>query len=102
MYSEGLKILMLKILENDIQRLSFQFHIPGFDREDIQQELRLVTWEYAPNYNPYKASIRTWGNTLLKGKLHKLHRDHCTTDKRKANIIRAEFDDSRDYEYEND
>lgn len=76
---------MLKVLEKDIYWLSKQHHIAGFDQEDIQQELRLTVWVYGYNYNPYLASINTWGKILLKGKLKKLYRDHCTTDRRKIN-----------------
>lgn len=86
-YSEGLRLLMLKVLEKDIYWLSRQRRIPGYGIEDTEQELRLVVWEYGHNYNPYRASIRTWGNVLLRGKLNKLYRDECNTLKRKANTL---------------
>jgi len=102
MYTNETRILILEELEKDIFWLCRQRSIPGFEREDLQQELRLAVWERSPKYNPHKASVRTWGVILMKGKLNKLYRDHCTTDKRKANVLREEFDETRDYEYEND
>jgi len=102
MYSDETRKRILEELENDIQRLSAQFHIPGFDRDDIQQELRLFVWTYDYNYNPRKSSIRTWGNITLKSALKNLHNAQCKTDKRKANVLRAEFDESKDHEYQDD
>jgi len=99
-YPDDLRKFIIDILEKDIQRFSHQFHISGFDSDDIAQELRLTVWTYSYNYDSGKSSIRTWGNRLLRGKLHKLFRDNHNTDKRKVNSLIVEYDDSRDNEYD--
>jgi DNA-directed RNA polymerase specialized sigma24 family protein len=101
-YSDNTRLLILNVLDRDIKRFSYQYFIPGLEHEDIAQELRLFVWTYDHLYNPHVASIRTWGNQALRSALKNLYTAHCVTDKRKANTMTIEFDDSKDHEYEED
>lgn len=100
-YSDNTKLLILGVLEKDIKRFSYQFYIPGFEKDDIKQELRLFVLTYLYLYNPHTTSIRTWGNIALRSALSNLYNAHCKTDKRKVNSMTIEFDDEKDHEYEN-
>jgi len=100
-YSDRLRYAILKVLENDIDRMSKQYRIYNFDREDVAQELRLFVWTYSRLYNPHKASIRTWGVRTLRSGIINLFNAQHNTDRRKANVLRVEFDDSKDHEEEN-
>ena len=101
-YSDDTRLLILGVLEKDIKRFSYQRYIPGLEKEDVAQELRLFVWTYSYNYNPHISNIRTWGNQALRSALSNLYVAHCQTDKRKANSMIVEFDDSKDHEYEED
>lgn len=67
-------------------RNSFR-QIPGFDREDVEQELLIVLWNCVQKYDPNKgASFNTLFQGCAKNKVISLIR-HFETQSRKAVVV---------------
>ena len=69
--------------------------IPGFTKEDLVQEMRLVFLEQLEkdNFNGDKSSMFTWANWIWRSKLDHLFQYHCNRQKRSgAEII--EYNDT--------
>lgn len=69
--------LSMKLLEGDIHFLSSRYYIPGYDQEDLKQELRLLMWQKIPMFDHTKGILlRTWANTLIRNRLKNMLRDN--------------------------
>ena len=62
-------------LEKDILYWSKCWEIPGYDWEDLAQELRLKLWQEERKYDKTKASKRTWQITIMRNFLINLIRN---------------------------
>ena len=62
-------------IEPDIMGKAKQYSLSGMDWEDVAQELRIQLWQKFSNFNPQKASFRTWANRIMSNKLKDLLRD---------------------------
>lgn len=65
---------MMMVAEYDIFQLALKYKIPGFEPEDIAQELRIHLWNRLPKYKPKMASPRTWILCILRRKVYDLFR----------------------------
>lgn len=75
-YNEGLySELALKLIEGDIRWVARQYSVPGYDLDDLQQELRLIIWAGLTKYNPALVSFRTWANVVMRNRLRELLRN---------------------------
>lgn len=73
-------------------RNSFR-QIPGFDREDVEQELMIVLWRCVQQYDPNRgASFNTLFQGCAKNKVISLIR-HFETQSRKAHVVSLGDDD---------
>ena len=62
----------LQLLEGDVGFLSRRYHIPSYDQEDLQQELRLQICKIQRHYDYDKAGIRAWANNVMRNHLRNL------------------------------
>lgn len=68
--------LAMKLLEGDISYVCSRYHIPGYDQEDLKQELRLLLWQKIPYFDHTRGILmRTWANTLMRNRLKNILRD---------------------------
>ena len=65
----------MELLEPHIISSCFQYQFGNYDINDMAQELRLRLWQQLRNYNPQRASLRTWGNIVIKNKIKNIKRD---------------------------
>jgi RNA polymerase sigma factor (sigma-70 family) len=63
-------------IEDDIGYWSKYYHIPGYEAEDLAQELRIQLLLKEPKFNPEKSAYRTWANYVMKNKMIDLLRKH--------------------------
>lgn len=69
------------------------YKLPGFDIEDVEQELLVVLWECVKNYDPTKgAKFNTFLQRSLKNRVVSLIR-HAESQKRSANSRTVTLDD---------
>jgi RNA polymerase sigma factor (sigma-70 family) len=88
LYSE----LALTVLEHDIDWIASRYFIPGYELDDLKQELRLELWKKAKKFDHTKnVRLRTWANTVMRNKLRNLLRD-ATTQKRGGDCEMVDFD----------
>ena len=65
---------ILEKAKKDIEVLSRE-KIPGYSREDLRQEFRLVLWQKRKDYDPRRSSLKTFIDRVLRWKLGKLRRN---------------------------
>lgn len=64
----------MQLLDKDIVAMSRQFAIWGHTKEEVAQELRWHVFRKIEQYDPKKASIRTWGVSICRRRLIDLDR----------------------------
>ena len=88
LYSE----LALMVLEHDIDWVASRYYIPGYDLDDLKQELRLELWRKVKMFDHTKeVRLRTWANTVMRNHLRRLLRD-STRKKRGGDCEFIDFD----------
>ncbi|MCX6734506.1 MAG: hypothetical protein NTZ25_01185 [Candidatus Peregrinibacteria bacterium] len=60
--------------EDDIVAKAKHFQIPGYDWEDIAQELRIALWRKLPKFLAKKASERTFADRIMRSRIIDLNR----------------------------
>lgn len=68
----------MKMLERDINLFAWRYTIPGYDVEDVKQELRWQLYRKFDRYNPQKSALRTWAWTVMRNRLTDMSR--CRSD----------------------
>lgn len=77
-YSE----LALKLLEDDISFIASRYYIHGYDKEDLEQELRLILWNKIKYFNHLQGTmLRTWACKVMKNRLRSLLRKEMSQKK---------------------
>lgn len=77
---------LVEALQDDITQKSVRYCVPGYDREDVEQELLMALREAACGYDPTKgASFRTYYWLVADRHIQMLQRA-LGRDKRKANL----------------
>jgi RNA polymerase sigma factor (sigma-70 family) len=70
-YSE----LAMEIMEHDINYWCSRYWIPGYDKEDLEQECRLALWKAVQKFKTDQGVyLRTWANMVIKNRLKELLR----------------------------
>ena len=83
----------LNDLEPAIQYWCSRFFIKGYDKEDLEQEVRLRLWTKFDKFNPNKkVLVYTWGNQVVQNCLNNLLRDSLRQ-KRDNGMETAELDE---------
>jgi len=74
--------LAMTILEHDIDWVASRYFIPGYELDDLKQELRLKLWESIPRFDHTQGTrLRAWANTVMRNHLRRLLRDSSTKKK---------------------
>lgn len=58
--------------EADVIAKSKKSFIPGYEWEDIAQELRIALWKKLQKFSPQKASSRTYAQLIMRSKIRDL------------------------------
>ena len=66
--------LYLIACEPSIHYWCRRYYIPGYDYEDLLQEMRMQIWRKLDRYDPEKATIITWAKPVIVNKLIELLR----------------------------
>lgn len=84
--------LAMTVLEHDIDWVASRYFVPGYDLDDLKQELRLELWNKIKRFDHTKEiRLRTWANTVMRNHLRRLLRD-ATTKKRGGECEFIDFD----------
>lgn len=68
--------IMMKLLEPDLRFIASRYYVPGQDREDLEQELRITLWLKLPTFDPNRGvSLRTYASQIMRNKLKNMLRD---------------------------
>lgn len=68
--------LAMKLLEGDIRFIASRYHIPGYDQDDLRQELRMLMWKQIPKFDHTRGVLmRTWASTLMRNRLKNMSRE---------------------------
>ena len=67
--------MVMDHLEHDIKYICRNHGVKGYDQNDLAQELRFELLKRIPNYDCYRAGIRTWANKIMRNKIKNLVRD---------------------------
>lgn len=78
--------MAMRLLEGDIQFTARKYWIPGLDREDLEQELRLRLWCQLPYYDHTRAGLRAWAKKVMSNHAKNLLRD-SKREKRGGNCL---------------
>jgi len=63
-------------LEHDISYWCSRYWIPGYEKEDLEQECRMAIWKAYNKYNTLQGTaLRTWSNMVVKNRLRELLRN---------------------------
>ncbi len=72
--ADNYSLRMMQSVEHKIISLAKQNHLPGYDKEDLAQELRLHLWKKIHLYDPGgAANFSTWCNRVLRNKIIDLY-----------------------------
>ena len=63
-------------LDKDIKGKARKWSIDGYERDDLEEELRLKLFTALDEYTPGRASIRTYANVVMNNFLCQLYRDN--------------------------
>jgi len=74
--------------------IQYQWRLPGYDLNDLAQELRLALWKSLKRYDFRKTSLRTWGNLVIKRKINNIQRDNFRY-KRQVQYYLSELDGNK-------
>lgn len=58
--------LFLTEIEPYVRLYAKKYNVPGLDKEDLEQELRLRVWSKLEQYDPRLSSPKTWANTVMR------------------------------------
>lgn len=62
-------------LEHDISYWCSRYWIPGYEKEDLEQECRMAIWKAYNKFNTLQGTaLRSWSNMVVKNKLRHLLR----------------------------
>lgn len=76
-YDKTLYIEMaIQLLEGDINYVATHRYIPGYELDDLKQELRLQLFKKLPKYDCHRAGFRAWANIVMKNRITDLLRKH--------------------------
>lgn len=68
--------LAMSVLEHDIDWIASRYWIPGYDIDDLKQELRLELWRKIKLFDHTKEiKLRSWANTVMRNHMRRLLRD---------------------------
>jgi RNA polymerase sigma factor (sigma-70 family) len=84
--------LAMTVLEHDIDWIASRYWIPGYELDDLKQELRLELWKKIKMFDHTKEiRLRTWANTVMRNHMRRLLRD-ANAKKRGGDCEMVDFD----------
>lgn len=87
------------LYERDIIAKAKSSNIPGFDWEDIAQELRVILWQKLEKFDPNKgAKEKTFAQRIMKNRILDLAR-YANRQKRKIDSYHLSLDELLEKEY---
>lgn len=91
---------LIKQWEPKVQRFVNNTYIPGFDREDLAQELRIVIIKAAEKFDvAKKTSFHTYLHTSMVNTIRTLHTKSARRPRYVASLGASENSDSGDWEF---
>lgn len=68
------RVKMLKVAEENIKIKSYKYNIPGMDKKDVAQELRMKLWQASKDYDSSQSSMATFADTVISNYIIDLSR----------------------------